>query len=184
MPEILGIPNEKCKGIPNPNRIRLTYMETRGERIVRLRKKQGLSQAALARLVGVKAPSLFEWENDITQDIGGQNLLKLALTLKTTPSYILHGTPTKAAEQTAPYHLRDELGDLTQDEIDLVHAWRSWEPMIRNHVQMLMTDTALRGHALLDAARDADPAVQRKANRILEAGQKKARARDGAKSRK
>lgn len=65
-------------------------METAGERVKKLRKEHGLTQAELAKRVGVKAPSVTQWETGKTS-LSGESLLKVAKILGVSPDYILHG---------------------------------------------------------------------------------------------
>ncbi|GAA3704127.1 S24 family peptidase [Oceanisphaera sediminis] len=65
-------------------------METAGERVKKLRKEAGLTQAELAKRIGVKAPAVTQWETGKTS-LSGENLLKVAKVLNVSPDYILHG---------------------------------------------------------------------------------------------
>lgn len=66
-------------------------MENQNERIRRLRKEKKLTQAALAKRVGVSRVMVTKWEGDASIEIGGLNLLKLSEGLGTTSDYILFG---------------------------------------------------------------------------------------------
>ncbi|MEA9438677.1 LexA family protein [Aeromonas hydrophila] len=71
------------------------HVESVGDRIRRLRKSLGLTQVKLAAMLGIKAPSVVQWESDKT-NLSGENLLNAAKILGVTPEYILHGgEPTK-----------------------------------------------------------------------------------------
>lgn len=59
-----------------------------GERIAELRKKQGLSQAQLAKKLSLSVKSVKNWENGIT-DPSADNLKHLALYFKVTCDYLL-----------------------------------------------------------------------------------------------
>lgn len=65
-------------------------MESVGDRIRRLRKALGLTQVKLASMLGIKAPSVVQWEGDKT-NLSGQNLINVAKILGVTPDYILYG---------------------------------------------------------------------------------------------
>ena len=65
-------------------------MESVGERIRRLRKSLGLTQVKLAQMLGIKAPSVVQWESDKT-NLSGENLLNAAKLFGVTPDYILYG---------------------------------------------------------------------------------------------
>lgn len=68
-------------------------IETFGERITRLRKELGLSQAALAKACGIKQPSLSVIESGDTKPatVRATTLTKLATNLKTSQDYLLGG---------------------------------------------------------------------------------------------
>lgn len=65
-------------------------MESVGDRIRRLRKSLGLTQVKLAQMLGIKAPSVVQWESDKT-NLSGENLLNAAKLFGVTPDYILYG---------------------------------------------------------------------------------------------
>ncbi|WP_270674615.1 MULTISPECIES: LexA family protein [unclassified Aeromonas] len=65
-------------------------MESVGDRIRRLRKSLGLTQVKLAQILGIKAPSVVQWESDKT-NLSGENLLNAAKLFGVTPDYILYG---------------------------------------------------------------------------------------------
>lgn len=58
------------------------------QRIVKFRKKAGLSQADLAQRVGVSQPTVCDWENGEKVPTG-DNLVALARELKVLPSEII-----------------------------------------------------------------------------------------------
>lgn len=82
--------------------------------------------------------------------------------------------------QAKPIPDDDGLGALSQEEMDVVHAWRSWADETREIVRSLMRNTALRGHPALEVARDADPEAQKRADEALERAQAAERARERA----
>lgn len=53
-------------------------METKGQRIQRLRKAKKLSQAAVAKEVGVSRVSVTKWESGNTKNLVPEHLFKLA----------------------------------------------------------------------------------------------------------
>lgn len=65
-------------------------VESVGDRIRRLRKNLGLTQVKLAQMLGIKAPSVVQWESDKT-NLSGENLLNAAKLFGVTPDYILYG---------------------------------------------------------------------------------------------
>lgn len=64
-----------------------------GQRIKRRRLELGLTQAALARMVGIKPPSLADIESGKTKRAAGETLIAIARHLKTTPEHLLTGAP-------------------------------------------------------------------------------------------
>ena len=63
---------------------------TTGERILKKRKELGISLRALSREIGTSAATVSLWESDRNQP-NGENLLKLAKALKSTPEWLRHG---------------------------------------------------------------------------------------------
>lgn len=64
-----------------------------GKRIVELREALGMSQAELARAIGIKQPSMHLIERGITRSLRATTMQGLCRVLNTTPSY-LFGEPT------------------------------------------------------------------------------------------
>lgn len=84
-------------------------METVGNRIRRLRKGLGVTQAKLAEMLGIKAPSVVQWESDKT-NLKGENLLNAAKLFGVTPDYILYGG-TQAESNVIALHDGDAIPD-------------------------------------------------------------------------
>jgi len=61
-----------------------------GERIRDLRKKNKMTQADVARKVGVSSPTITQWENNQTAP-KGDNLLKVSQVLGCTPDWLVTG---------------------------------------------------------------------------------------------
>lgn len=75
-------------------------METFGDRIKLVRKERGLTLDEVAKLAGKAGKSaVSQWENDITKNINGINLVNLAAALNVNPLWLLTGkvlkTPVK-----------------------------------------------------------------------------------------
>lgn len=66
-------------------------METMGERIRQRREGQGLTQAQLAKLVGVTKGAVSQWELGGTKNIKLVIFLKLIEVLHTTADYLVSG---------------------------------------------------------------------------------------------
>lgn len=73
-----------------------------GQRIKRRREELGLSQAELARRVGIRAPSVNNWESGATKTINGPNLQKAAAALERSADWILYGRDQFEAEKAGP----------------------------------------------------------------------------------
>jgi len=67
---------------------------TTGERISEKRKNLGISLRGLSRIVGAAPATVSLWEHDTNQP-NGENLLKLAKALNTTPEWLRHGHGVK-----------------------------------------------------------------------------------------
>jgi SOS-response transcriptional repressor LexA len=79
---------------------KMTYMETIGHKIKKLRKALNLTQKEVADRLGIKPSSVTQWENDITEP-SGKNLLGLAGILNTPPENLIGATSVR--EQSAVY---------------------------------------------------------------------------------
>lgn len=134
-----------------------------GQRIRRLRQKKGLSQAALARGVGVTRSAVSQIESGTTRGTKPDNLLAYARELGVDVEELVHGENYRrrtAPENTgmvmespsAPY-----LATLLDAEVELLNHIRSagLDHSGREHL-------ARRALALLRAASEAPTTVQRK----------------------
>lgn len=61
------------------------------KRLTEAREAKNLKKSAFARLVGVSAPTVTDWENGETKMIEGANLIKVCSILEITPDWLLHG---------------------------------------------------------------------------------------------
>lgn len=115
-------------------------MPTIAERVARLRAARRISQAALAKEIGVSQPTVANIERGRTIEIKGYVLEALAHALNTTPHYILEGDSAQGAVDDAA----------TQAE--LVGIWRKLPQQHR--------DTLLQtARGLLRAAEITPPTV-------------------------
>ena len=85
-------------GAPSENVNRHTYLEGRqyaamsaGARIKKLRKAAHMSGPALAALMQIKPPSLWEIENGETKTLKAETLMLAAKALRANPAYLLWG---------------------------------------------------------------------------------------------
>jgi repressor LexA len=62
---------------------------TIGKKILKLRKKLGISQAYLADKVDVSSQTLYKYEKDLVSNIPTDKLEKIADVLNTTPAYLM-----------------------------------------------------------------------------------------------
>jgi transcriptional regulator with XRE-family HTH domain len=88
-------------------------MGTIGSRVRLLRKKQGLTQAALAQRVGITQGSLSLIENNQTEMPAGETLAGLCQALRTTPDFLVAGAGDPDSIEAAMM------------EHELVFLWRS-----------------------------------------------------------
>ncbi len=61
------------------------------KRLTQAREAKEIKKSAFAKLVGVSAPTVTEWENGNTRMIEGANLMKVCSALGITPEWLLHG---------------------------------------------------------------------------------------------
>jgi phage repressor protein C with HTH and peptisase S24 domain len=80
-------------------------MTTLGQRIKSARKAKKMTQEQLGLKVGVKKASVSQWENGLTKQLIGENLLKTAKALGVTPQWLTTGEveTLKINEKTAQY---------------------------------------------------------------------------------
>lgn len=93
-------------------------METIGQRIHRLRKEAGLKQSALGQKLGTSGATVSQWESD-KHGPDAENLVKLAVALKTTPSYILSGQDKKMDSALVASMLGDSAANLHDQFVKL-----------------------------------------------------------------
>ena len=62
-----------------------------GERIKKSRQELGLSQAQLAKAVGISQESVRKWENGEIQSPRADTLIRLARKLRKDPEWLLNG---------------------------------------------------------------------------------------------
>lgn len=67
-------------------------VQTMAERIRALREAQGMTQTALARLVGVTPAAVSQWELGVVANVKLQTFLRLCESLHTDPHYLIYGS--------------------------------------------------------------------------------------------
>ena len=120
-------------------------MTTVGKRIKTLREAAGLSQPALAKMVGIKQPSLSNIERDETEKLRGDTLAGLCKALGVSPAQILEGAPAEDA------------ASLTH-EAEIVAIWRALTADDRDH--LIVVARALRDRMVAKPVRPAAPAME------------------------
>jgi transcriptional regulator with XRE-family HTH domain len=66
-------------------------MPTMADRIRSLREARGMTQTALAQVVGVTRAAVSQWESGLVANIKLQTFLKLCEALHTDPQYLIFG---------------------------------------------------------------------------------------------
>lgn len=146
----------------------MAYMTTLHERIRAQRKLAGLTQVELAKTVGVARVSLTQWENGDTSP-KGENLLKLAKALNTSPDWLVTGKGDPSTGISAPELEPAPIGHRMIPLINEVQAG-SWREICDNFQasEMLLTDLDLspsafaltiRGESMLPDYRDGDRVI-------------------------
>lgn len=100
-------------------------METQGERLARLRKGRGLSQAALAKQAGLSGQGAI---GNIERDTRGYgaSVIEIARALGTTPEYLL--MESEVAESTSPQFIANtEPGPDIRGKVPLISWVRAGE---------------------------------------------------------
>lgn len=62
-----------------------------GERLRQIRKAKGMTQAQLAKEIGVAQSTIAEIERGMSRSANAQNLLRIAAVLETNPEWLLTG---------------------------------------------------------------------------------------------
>src|SRR5579885_1356613 len=98
-----------------------------GTRLRHARKEREVSQAALAKAVGIKQPSVSELESGETKEMSGPVLLAVCEFLRIRPQWLLHG---KGEMDAGPFE------DLQPDGRELLARYRQatsrWKLVIRS----------------------------------------------------
>lgn len=64
-------------------------MESMGKRLKRLREKSGLTQSAVAKLIGVQRQAIHKYESGLVENMPRSSALKLAEAYGVSPAYVL-----------------------------------------------------------------------------------------------
>ncbi|MBS5725840.1 MAG: helix-turn-helix transcriptional regulator [Clostridiales bacterium] len=106
-------------------------METLQERLKERRRQLGLTLAQVAEEVGVKEATVQRYESGAIQNIKYRTILKLAQTLKCSPSYLLCWT-----DATCPSS-QEDYNTITEHEQKVLDAYRN-HPDLQASVDLLL----------------------------------------------
>ncbi|MRV72535.1 helix-turn-helix domain-containing protein [Duganella sp. FT92W] len=67
-------------------------------RLTQARLAKNIKKSDFAKLIGVSAPTVTQWENGETKKIEGSNLVRVCSVLEISPEWLLHGTSEMAIE--------------------------------------------------------------------------------------
>lgn len=115
--EILGAPNAICQALPKLFIVRLAWMNW-NLRIKQQRVKMEMANpanykpAAFAKMIGVSAATVSDWESGVIKQISGQYLVKAAIVLGVTPEWLMTGLGDPAGRPLPQYVISDEQREL------------------------------------------------------------------------
>lgn len=113
-------------------RRKLPYVATTlGERIKERRMELGVSQAELARQVGVKPQAVTQWESGATKSLRPENLLRTRDVLGTTVDWLVYGRDPQGPRA----EIREAPPPYTADILRLARAIESLSALDRAHLQ-------------------------------------------------
>lgn len=93
--------------------------KTFGSRLLQRRKQLGLSQSALAKLVGVAHVTISQWEREETQPTG-KRLFALSQGLQCTPSWLIFGN-----DEQLPGEPVENIAQLSEAQRELIRLFDS-----------------------------------------------------------
>jgi len=97
------------------------------KRLTLAREAAGIKKTAFAKMAGVSAPSVTDWENGKTKMIDGANLVRVCYLLGITPQWLIDGAVPPAPNPTlGGFQERDpELMWVQSDEFFVLDHYRS-----------------------------------------------------------
>lgn len=108
---------------------------TWNKKITQAREARGIKKSELARMVGVSAPTVTDWESGEIKKIDGENLLKLSAALGVTADWLLNGSVKSQppALQVVGQDQDQEKNDLVDlnDLIELALMYREADDLAR-----------------------------------------------------
>lgn len=108
-------------------------METWYARLKKKREAAGLTKAQFSREVGVSSPTVTDWENGVMRP-KGDNLLKIARVLKTTPEWIMSGRGEDEKDYPEP--------EISEPERLLLDKWAQLLPSQQQEMLAVITEKA------------------------------------------
>jgi hypothetical protein len=106
----------------------IAEMRTWNERLAYAVDQRKETQANLARATGAKPPSVKEWLDGITKNIGAENAAKACSFLRINIDWLLFGKPPSGLEENASAHVW-----LTGDELSCLKMFNEMEEDARKH---------------------------------------------------
>lgn len=102
------------------------YMETIGERIVRLRKERNLSQLQVANAAQVSRVAVTKWESGATKNLKLENLLAMCDLFGVSAEELISGieTVTQVHQDRATYIAKSNQVSVNNEERLLLTAYR------------------------------------------------------------
>lgn len=103
-----------------------SYMETIGERIVRLRKERNLSQLQVANAAQVSRVAVTKWESGATKNLKLENLLAMCDLFGVSAEELISGieTVTQVHQDRATYIAKSNQVSVNNEERLLLTAYR------------------------------------------------------------
>ena len=129
----------------------MTKDNTVGQRVIGARKRLGFNQSELARMIGVTAQCVQQWERCSTTP-RGKNLRALANTLQVTPEYIQFGMTENATAVAGT--LEDYKNTYYKSRVFEKDYVRSVEQMIEAGVKMGWVDSSVKTKAKIKSLAD------------------------------
>jgi len=119
-------------------------METFAERLrAAMAGPPSVKQVDIARACGIKPPSVSDWLNGVSVNIQGKNLLAAAKLLNVRPEWLAKGIgPMRPAAHieldAAPNRFAAAPLELTGEETELIHQYRSMDETQRRAISLVM----------------------------------------------
>lgn len=135
IPDIIGAPNGYCQALPKLFIVRLAEMNwnlriKQQREALEKTKPDQYKPAAFAKLVGVSAATISDWENLVIKQISGKHLVKAASILGVTPEWIITGEGSPDGRPQPPEVI-------SEDHRNLLRLWdQLFEKQKRQYLSM------------------------------------------------